>query len=163
MQVRLLGPLDVMADGEPRQVGGLRRGAVLAVLALNGGEVVSTDHLLDAVWADAAPPTAANTLQSHVSALRNILGNKAAIRARPPGYVLDLGADGTDVRSAERLLRQGEQAASPADAVRHLRDALALWRGQPLADVSSGPAPGADQAGLVRGQAGGGGTRAGRL
>jgi len=124
MQVRLLGPLDIMVGGEPRRVGGLRRGALLAGLALHAGEVVSADHLLAAVWGDAAPPTAANTLQSHVSGLRSVLGDKAAILARPPGYVLDLGADGTDVQAVERLLRQGEQSASPAEAVRHLHDAL---------------------------------------
>jgi hypothetical protein len=135
MQVRLLGPLDVIVEGEPRQVSGLRRKAVLAALALHGGEVVSADRLFAAVWGDAPPPTAVNTLQSHVSSLRNILGDKDAVLARPPGYVLDLGVDGTDVRAAERLLRQGEQSASPAEAVRHLRDALALWRGQPLADA----------------------------
>jgi DNA-binding SARP family transcriptional activator len=136
MQVRLLGPLDVVVGGEPRQVGGLRRKAVLAALALHDGEVVSADHLLAAVWGDAAPPTAVNTLQSHVSGLRDVLGDKAAILARPPGYVLDLGADGTDVRAAERLLARAEQSERPAGAVRHLLDALALWRGQPLADVS---------------------------
>jgi hypothetical protein len=65
-----------------------------------------------------------------VSYLRTVLGNKAAILARPPGYVFDLGADGTDVQVAERLLRQGQQSASPAGAVRHLQEALALWRGQ---------------------------------
>jgi DNA-binding SARP family transcriptional activator len=137
MQVRLLGPLDVMVEGEPLQVSGLRRKAVLAALALHAGEVVGADRLLAAVWGDAAPQTAVNTLQSHVSSLRNILGDKGAILARPPGYVLDLGVDGTDVQAAERLLRHGEQSSSPAEAVRHLNDALALWRGPPLADVSS--------------------------
>jgi DNA-binding SARP family transcriptional activator len=137
MQVRLLGPLDVVVEGEPQQLSGLRRKAVLAALALHAGEVVSADRLLGAVWGDAPPPTAVNTLQSHVSSLRNILGDKDAILARPPGYVLELGADGTDVQAAERLLRHGEQSSSPAEAVRHLGDALALWRGPPLADVSS--------------------------
>ena len=78
MQVRLLGPVDVMAPGGPRPVRGLRRKAVLATLALHGGEIVSTGHLADAVWGETAPSAAANTLQSHISHLRSVLGNRAA-------------------------------------------------------------------------------------
>ena len=136
MRVRLLGPVDVMVDGGPRPVRGLRRKAVLATLALHPGETVSTGRLVDAVWGQTAPPTALNTLQSHVSHLRNVLGSKAAILARPPGYVLDVGEDGTDVQLAERLWRQGTQSADPVHGARHLREALALWRGSPLADVA---------------------------
>ena len=115
---------------------GLRRKAVLAALALHGGEVVSTGRLVDVVWDETAPSTAVNTLQSHVSHLRSVLGRKAAILARPPGYLLDLGEDGTDVLLAERLLRQGARSADPVLGVRHLQGALALWRGRPLADLA---------------------------
>jgi DNA-binding SARP family transcriptional activator len=136
MQVRLLGPVDVMVDGDPRPVRGLRRKAVLAVLALHGGQIVSTDRLTEAVWGQAAPPTAVNTIQSHMSYLRTVLGDKGAILARPPGYLLDLCHDGTDVREVERLLRQAAQLPEPAEAVRHLHRALSRWRGRPLADVT---------------------------
>ncbi|HVQ94958.1 MAG TPA: AfsR/SARP family transcriptional regulator, partial [Mycobacteriales bacterium] len=136
MQVRLLGPVDVTADGVPRPVSGLRRKAVLAVLALHRGEIASTNRLVDAVWGDAAPPTAVNTLQSHVSHLRQVLGGKATIRTQPPGYLLDLGPDGTDVEVAERLIRAGSRSTEPAERVSYLRAALALWRGHPLVDVS---------------------------
>src|SRR6478609_6227076 len=127
MRVRLLGPVDVMDGGEMLPVSGLRRKAVLATLALHAGQVVGTGRLVDAVWGETAP-AALNTLQSHVSYLRTVLG-KAAIVARAPGYLLDLGDDGTDVLLAERLLRQGAQSADP-------REALALWRGRPLADLA---------------------------
>jgi len=136
VQVRLLGPVDVMAGGAVRTVSGLRRKAVLATLALQAGEIVSTDRLADTVWGDHAPPRALNTLQSHVSHLRTVLGSKAAILGRPPGYVLDLGGEGTDVRLAERLLRQASLLADPAHAAAELREALALWRGKPLADLT---------------------------
>jgi DNA-binding SARP family transcriptional activator/Tfp pilus assembly protein PilF len=139
VQVRLLGPVDVLVEGASRPVQGLRRKAVLAVLALQRGEIISTDRLVDAVWGDTAPLTAVNTVQSHVSHLRHVLGTKAAIRARPPGYLLDLGADATDVQVAERLVRQGTQAPEPADRARLLQTALALWRGRPLADVAGLP------------------------
>jgi DNA-binding SARP family transcriptional activator len=135
VQIRLLGTVDVVVDGEVRPVRGLRRKAVLATLALHGGDVVSTGRLADAVWGERAP-AALNTLQSHVSYLRTVLGDKAAILARPPGYLLDAGQDGTDVSQAERLLRQGAQSADPVRAARDLREALALWRGRPLADVA---------------------------
>ena len=82
MRVRLLGPVDVMSGGEVRPVSGLRRKAVLATLALQAGEVVSTGRLVDAVWGEAAS-AALNTLQSHISYLRTVVG-KAAIVARPP-------------------------------------------------------------------------------
>jgi DNA-binding SARP family transcriptional activator/tetratricopeptide (TPR) repeat protein len=133
--VRLLGPVDVVVDDEPRPVHGLRRKAVLATLALHNGEVVSTGRLVDVVWGRTAPSTALNTLQSHVSHLRSVLGNKAAILAHPPGYLLNPDAGDTDVRQAERLLQQGTRAADPAGGIGHLTAALALWRGQPLADV----------------------------
>ena len=139
MQVRLLGPVDVVVDGEPRLVAGLRRKAVLAVLALNHGEIVSADRLAEAVWADGPPPASLNTLQKHVSQLRKVLGNGAAIVARPPGYALDPSAADTDVRVAEHLLRQGVQAADPVQGTQHLRAALALWRGQPLPDLAGLP------------------------
>jgi DNA-binding SARP family transcriptional activator len=139
MQVRLLGPVDVFVVGASRPVHGLRRKAVLAALALHPGEVVSTGRLVDVVWGETAPSTAVNTLQSHVSYLRNVMGSKTAIRAWPPGYVLDLGDDGTDVQLAERLLRQGRQSADPVRGARHLQAALALWRGRPLADLAGLP------------------------
>jgi hypothetical protein len=80
--IRLLGPVDVLADDGPRQVRGLRRKAVLATLALHGGEVVSAGRLAAMVWGEDAPPTVVNTLQSHVSYLRALLGSKTAICAR---------------------------------------------------------------------------------
>ena len=96
MQVRLLGPVDFVADDTPRPVDGLRRKAVLAALALHGGEIVSTSRLIDVVWGEKAPTTAVNTLQRHVSYLRGLLGSRDAIRARPPGYFLHLGGHDTD-------------------------------------------------------------------
>jgi DNA-binding SARP family transcriptional activator/Tfp pilus assembly protein PilF len=143
-----------VVGGEARTVSGQRRKAVLATLALRVGEIVSIDRLADAVWGDGTPPTALNTLQRHVSHLRTVLGSKAAIFARPPGYVLDLGYEGTDVRLAERLLRQADPLADPARAAADLRQALALWRGTPLADVT-GIAwfeQQADRLSLLRGQ-----------
>jgi DNA-binding SARP family transcriptional activator/Flp pilus assembly protein TadD len=139
MRVRLLGPVEVVGGAGTRPVRGLRRKAVLAMLALNRGDVVSVDRLVDAVWSGTAPPGVANTLQSHVSHLRQVLGSRTAIVARAPGYVLDLDGGATDVELAEHHIEQGTRAADPATAVAHLREALALWRGRPLADVTELP------------------------
>jgi two-component SAPR family response regulator len=109
---------------------------VLATLALQAGQVVGTDRLVDAVWGNTVPATARNTLQSHVSYLRQVLRSKSVIISRAPGYLLDLGESGTDVQVAERLLRQGTQAADPADGVRLLQAAAGLWRGRPMSSVT---------------------------
>ncbi|RAY12827.1 hypothetical protein DPM19_22675 [Actinomadura craniellae] len=132
--VRLLGPVDVTVDDEVRPVPGLRRKAVLARLALRPGDVVGVDRLIDAVWDGEPPATAVNSLQSHVSYLRRLLGAPEAIVARPPGYVL--GAPATDLRLAENLIERGRGVAEPAERLAVLERALGLWRGQPLADVA---------------------------
>jgi DNA-binding SARP family transcriptional activator len=126
----------VLADGVPQPVSGLRRRAVLAVLGLTAGEVVSTDRLVDAAWDGRPPATYLNTLQSTISHLRSVLGGKAAIVARARGYLLDLDGDPTDVRVAERLIGEAQRAGDPTRKVAWLSDALALWRGRPLADVA---------------------------
>ncbi|MFI7122849.1 alpha/beta fold hydrolase [Amycolatopsis sp. NPDC049868] len=131
MLVRILGPVDVVADGVVRPVRGLRRKALLAVLALRVGEIVSVDRLTDVVWG-ARPPTA-NTVQTHVSALRGMLGDRDAIVARSPGYVLNAA---TDLAGAQQLIEQAGQTTDPASAAAHLREAVALWRDEPLADVT---------------------------
>ena len=95
VRVRLLGPVEVIVAGSPQAVNGLRRKAVLATLALHAGRVVSVDRLIDVVWGDQLPATAANTLQRHVSYLRGVLGEPGSIVARQPGYLLDTGPDST--------------------------------------------------------------------
>jgi DNA-binding SARP family transcriptional activator/tetratricopeptide (TPR) repeat protein len=135
VQVRLLGPVDLMVRGAARPVPGLRRRAVLAALALQPGRVLAADHLINVVWGGAAPATATNTLQSHVSQLRRFLGRDAIV-ARPPGYLLDLAGQSTDVQAAERLIGEAGRAADPRDAAARLSDAVGLWRGQPLADLA---------------------------
>ena len=84
MQIRLLGPVDFVADGAVREVSGMRRKAVLAALALSPRRVVGTDRLVDIVWGDSAPAKAVNSLQSHVSFLRGVLGDRSVIRATRP-------------------------------------------------------------------------------
>ncbi|MEV4314787.1 winged helix-turn-helix domain-containing protein [Actinocrispum sp. NPDC049592] len=138
LSVRLLGPIDVLdAAGQPRAVAGKRLKAVLAALALQPGRVVSVDQLMDIVWGNAVPATGAATLQSHVSHLRRALGDRSAVRACPPGYLLDLDGQATDVATAERLIGESSLRADPAGREKLLADAVALWRGQ----ADAGPVP----------------------
>jgi DNA-binding SARP family transcriptional activator len=136
MQVRLLGPVDVVVDGATRPVSGLRRKAVLSALALHPRRIVSADRLVHMVWGDTAPSNVANALQTNVSYLRGVLGDRSAIRTHPPGYVLDLDAEATDIETADRLMSQGMQAADPALRAGRLQTAVALWRGPALCDVA---------------------------
>jgi DNA-binding SARP family transcriptional activator len=137
VQVRLLGEVDVLIGRTVHPVHGVRRKTVLAVLGLRAGEFVSTDLLVEVVWGGCPPPTAAATLQNHVSYLRGVLGDRSAIVARPRGYLLCAGS--TDVALAERLIRHGEQAACPRVQLGRLRAAVGLWRGQPLSDLAGHP------------------------
>ena len=136
VRVRLLGPVEVVVAGGPQVVNGLRRKAVLATLALHAGRVVSVDRLVDVVWGDCRPATAANTLQRHVSYLRGMLGDPGSIVARQPGYMLDTGPESTDVQAAEGLIELARRSADRTERVAHLTAAVGLWRGQPLADVA---------------------------
>ena len=133
--VRLLGPVDAVIDTVPAAMTGFRRKAVLAVLALHEGEIVGVDRITNVVWSDSAGATSVNTVQSHVSYLRNVLGARTAILARPPGYLLNLGRDATDVAIARRLVEQSDRHTDAEQRASVLRAALAMWRGQPLIDV----------------------------
>jgi DNA-binding SARP family transcriptional activator/tetratricopeptide (TPR) repeat protein len=137
MRVRLLGPVEVLVDGGLRPIPGLRRRALVALLALRRGEVVSTDRLLDTVWSGAS--SRPNTLQATVSQLRTLLGDRGAIVSRAPGYVLAGADEPTDVETAERLIELGTGPAPVEERIGPLRSALGLWRGPSLSDVATVP------------------------
>lgn len=100
MRVGVLGPLQIR-DGAGTEVRlpAAKQRAVLAVLALEAGRVVSTDRIVDEVWGATPPPTVSTALQVHISNLRRTLREAwdgEAIVTRPPGYLLDLAPDETD-------------------------------------------------------------------
>jgi predicted ATPase/DNA-binding SARP family transcriptional activator len=145
MEVRLLGPVDVMADdGSIVAVPGQKLQHLLAALAVERGKVVSTDRLVSVVYGDAPPRQPANSLQVLVSRLRRSLppAGAAAIETTDAGYRLNGGgAIRTDIErfealvSAARLLVATDESPDPAGAGAHLRDALDLVRGEPLAGL----------------------------
>jgi len=132
VRVRLLGPVGLEVDGVVRPVAGLRRQALLAVLALHGGQPVSAGMLLEVVWEGDPPATAMNSLQSHLSYLRREYALHDRLLSRRPGYLLDIPADEVDALLAERLIREARLCGDPAEAAEKLVAALGLWGGRAL-------------------------------
>lgn len=143
MRVSLLGPVGVQADdGTPIGIGGVRLRMLIAKLALDAGWAVTPDSLVAGLWGAEPPGDAANALQSLVSRLRKALidGSKLAFTAG--GYALEINRRDVDVHRFEELAERGRReltARQFADASTTLSEALALWRGEPLADVRDAP------------------------
>jgi DNA-binding SARP family transcriptional activator len=133
--VRVLGPIDVMRPDGTHPVGGRRQRALLAALAVAAGRSVPLDQLREVVWGDGAPRTSANTLQSHVSHLRDLIGSDAIVHV-DHAYRLDLGQISVDAIEFTRLLRRATSSGSPEERWQLSRDALALWRGQAFGDLA---------------------------
>jgi predicted ATPase/DNA-binding SARP family transcriptional activator len=137
-ELRLLGPVQAVRSGREIGLGGPRPRAVLALLALEAGRVVSTGRLTEEVWRGSPPPGAAKTLRSYISRLRRLLAPDAALAARGGGYVLGVDPVLVDAVRFERLAGAGQAALSgggAAAAADRFRQALDLWRGPALADV----------------------------
>src|SRR5438552_16024795 len=140
MQFRILGPLEVEGGGEPLALGGAKQRAVLAAVLLHANRIVSRDSLIDAVWGERAPETANSALQGYVSSLRKTLGADL-ILTRAPGYVLETAPTSVDLGRLDSLLAEGSAALAAGKArpaSERVREALDLWRGEPLAHPHSG-------------------------
>ena len=135
LEFRILGPLEVLDEGDPVRLGGRNQRAVLALLLLRVNEPVSTERLVDQLWGEHPPRTATTSLQNTVVQLRKLLGH-GLLLTRPSGYVLELDADQLDLARFERLVREARSAEADQRA-ELLRGALGLWRGSPLADLES--------------------------
>ncbi len=136
----MLGPLEVRTDvdpGEIVEVAGARLRALLIMLALRPGQLVTASQLIDGLWPEEMPAAAANALQALVSRLRRALP-EAVIESRPSGYQLKIDPRSTDIVRFEDLAAAGRAQLrdDPAAAGQTLRQALALWRGPALADVA---------------------------
>ncbi|HUK93439.1 MAG TPA: BTAD domain-containing putative transcriptional regulator [Gaiellaceae bacterium] len=133
MDFRILGPLEVWDRGRPIELRRRKPRALLAMLLLHAGEAVSSDALIDALWAEDAPRTARAALQNYVAQLRRELG-PGLVGSTPGGYMLEASAEQIDLGRFERLVAEGRQADGD-ERVERLREALELWRGPPLADL----------------------------
>ncbi|HVV18704.1 MAG TPA: BTAD domain-containing putative transcriptional regulator, partial [Pseudonocardiaceae bacterium] len=142
MRVSILGPLQVASDRGAVEIGGVRLRALLVRLAVDVGRPVAIDSLVDALWPEAAPENPLASLQSLVWRLRRAVPDGQVVRSGNGWYQLDLPPDSVDVHRFERLADEGRRALRAGDGplARHrLREALALWRGEPLVDVARAP------------------------
>jgi serine/threonine protein kinase len=140
MEFQVLGPLQVVGPNGPLPLGGPKQRAVLAHLILRANRPVPADVLIDELWGDEPPDTARNTLQSYVYRLRKILGN-GRLEGRDGSYVLSVDPSELDASRFEAIVRDAKALAStdPAAAATLFSDALGLWRGAPLADLTDEP------------------------
>jgi DNA-binding SARP family transcriptional activator len=134
MDFRVLGPLEVGGDEGLVELGGVKQRSLLAMLLLHAGEVVSTDRLVDALWGGSPPLRSGKNIQVYVSRLRKTLSDDRLV-TRPPGYVLYVDAAEFDLARFEELVSEA-RGASAETASAKLTEALALWRGPPLADLA---------------------------
>ena len=146
IEFRILGPLEVVNEARVLPLGGLKQRGVLGLLLLERNRVVPRDRLVDALWGESPPASAANSVQVYVSKLRRLLNedesSESALVTAPPGYLLRVAPGLLDADEFERLLDDGKaalRAESFAEAEMILARALALWRGPALADLASEP------------------------
>jgi DNA-binding SARP family transcriptional activator/tetratricopeptide (TPR) repeat protein len=146
LRISLLGTCTASSGGQPLDLGGPRQRAVLAGLVLARGEAVPVERLTESVWGERAPADPAGALQAYVSHLRRRLQPGSAARTRSAvivsegrGYAVRLPPDAVDVWRFEQLLDRAGATDDPAAAAGMLTEALALWRGTPLAEWADEP------------------------
>lgn len=139
MEIRILGPVEVWADGRPVDAGAARQRAVLAALAVDVGRPVHLDALVDRVWGDASPPRVRHNLHVYLARLRRVLADAGApdvLARRSGGYLLDVPPESVDGPHFDALRQRADGLPDgDPERVELLRRALELWRGEPLAGL----------------------------
>jgi WD40 repeat protein/DNA-binding SARP family transcriptional activator len=142
LEIRVLGRVDALVDGQPLPLGGSKQRAVLAILALHANRTVSADELIDGLWGDRPPASASKSVQLYISRLRKALGAngaEAAIATRGRGYELQLPEDALDAARFERLVERARLESDEGIVDGAAQAALDLWQGAPLPDVAEEP------------------------
>jgi DNA-binding SARP family transcriptional activator len=145
IEFRILGPLEASAGGRVLPLGSPKQRALLGLLLVHANETLSRDRLIEELWAASAPATVESALHVYLSRLRRLLDSAGAggvLTRDGYGYRLRVGAEQLDANRFERLVSEGSEALAagkPELAVERLGQALALWRGAPLADLQSEP------------------------
>jgi DNA-binding SARP family transcriptional activator len=134
LDFRVLGPLEVSDETGSLLLGGQKQRAVLALLLIEAPRPVSTDRLMDALWGEEPPRTAVTSLQNFVSQLRKTLGSDVLL-TKPPGYALQIRPEQLDLERFRSLVAEARSTADPSNRADSFRQALAVWRGPPFADV----------------------------
>jgi DNA-binding SARP family transcriptional activator len=141
IEFRILGPLEVSADGRLLTLGSPKQRALLALLLVHANETVARGRLIDELWAEAAPASVESALHVYLSRLRRLLSSAGAsgvLVRQAHGYMLRVEQEQLDANRFGRLVGEGSEALATGKAElasERLREALALWRGPPLADL----------------------------
>lgn len=139
MEFEVLGPLRVRSGGQAAPLTATMPRTLLGMLLARANTPVAVDTLVDALWAGRPDPRAAKKLQLHVHRLRRALGDPGRVRFEHAGYTVRVHPNELDAHRFEALLAEGSGLAGrddPARAVAVLREALALWRGEPFGDLA---------------------------
>ncbi len=131
VELGVLGPLQVRQGGAPVAIPGAKPRAILAMLGLHGGSVVAAETLVELLWGEDPPRTAAKALQTHISSLRRTLGDGFVLTAGAGWTLAETQVDAARYKSAARLGRDAAAAGDHSHAVARFEEALALWRGTP--------------------------------
>lgn len=135
IEVRLLGPIEVVVDGETVRLGSSMRRSILALLASEPNREMSVDRLLTALWGEDADSAAAQRLPFHISKLRAILDDDADITHTGRGYIFNIDPGAVDIVRFEQLIKSASEMSDRAGALAALDDAIDLWRGEPFQGV----------------------------
>ena len=140
MDYRILGPLEAFDDERALSLGGARQRAVLALLLLHANQALSRDLIIDELWGENPPATAAKVLQNCISALRKELpGGAETLRTVGSAYALKVGTDELDRDRFGHAVARGRAALAAGESEQagdQLRAGLELWRGAPLSDFA---------------------------
>ena len=137
MEFRVLGPFEIVGSAGPVDLRGAKRRGLLACLVVHAGQPLSTDRLVEDLWGDRGSDGAVRTVQTYVSQLRKELRDQGAnLATRPGGYVLEVDPRDVDAQRFERLVVAAGSDPDPARRLATIDEALALWRGPPLAEFT---------------------------
>src|SRR5215210_2462300 len=141
MRLSVLGHLEASVDDRPVALGGAKQRAVVAMLGLEANRAVTADRLIEGLWGEQPPPSAAKMVQNYVWRLRKVLAGDdgAEIITRGSAYELRIDRELVDACRLERLVSEAARASEAGTPNGAAREALALFRGEPLADLADEP------------------------
>jgi len=138
VEFRVLGQLEVVTDGRSVPVVAAKQRTLLATLLLRANQPTSVACIAERLWRDDAPSNPRRAVHTHVTRLRDTLGeHRDLIRTQPDGYLIELDCDQLDLTVFGALLDRAMAGENPEESVALLDQADRLWRGQPLSNVES--------------------------
>ncbi|MFC6929796.1 BTAD domain-containing putative transcriptional regulator [Actinomadura yumaensis] len=136
-EFKVLGPLEVLSDGVPMTVSAPKHRALIAALLFDANRVVPVETLVARLWGDDPPGGARNAVKNYVLRVRRRLGEPCPLLSHPRGYLMTVEEGALDLHRFDALVERARAAAEPRETAALLREALELWRGQPLSDLGS--------------------------